>query len=76
MKVSLGRWLITNIAVIKDSNDFESSGTSPSFSVPDKLVKKVLSTNLSIAMDTVLCENKERHNPAGRYNFYHIMKYQ
>ncbi len=62
---SLGRWMITNIAVIEDRNDFESYGTSPSFPVPDNLVKKVLDTNLSIAMDTVLGEDKERHNHAG-----------
>lgn len=62
---SLGRWMITNITVIEDENDFESYGTSPSFPVPDNLVKKVLDTNLSIAMDTVLGEDKERHNHAG-----------
>lgn len=61
----LGRWMITNIAVIEDKNDFESYGASPSFPVPDNLVQKVLDTNLSIAMDTVLGEDKERHNHAG-----------
>lgn len=58
----LGRWMITNIAVIEDNDDFESYGTSPSFPVPDNLVQKVLDTNLSEAMDTVLGEDKERHN--------------
>lgn len=60
-----GRWMITNIAVIEDNEDFESYGTSPSFPVPDKLVQKVLDTNLSEAMDTVLGEDKERHNHSG-----------
>ena len=35
----LGGWMITNIAVIEDNNDFESCGTSPSFPVPDKYVE-------------------------------------
>ena len=61
----LGRWMITNIAVIEDNEDFESYGTSPSFPVPDNLVQKVLDTNLSEAMDTVLGEDKERHNHSG-----------
>lgn len=58
----LGRWMITNIAVIEDNKKFESFGTSPSFPVPDNLVQKVIDTNLSEAMDTVLGEDKERHN--------------
>ena len=61
----LGRWMITNIAVIEDNKKFESYGTSPSFPVPDNLVQKVLDTNLSEAMDTVLGEDKERHNHSG-----------
>ena len=61
----LGRWMITNIAVIEDNGDFESYGTSPSFPVPNNLVQKVLDTNLSDAMDTVLGEDKERHNHNG-----------
>lgn len=32
--------MITNIAVIEDNEEFESYGTSPSFPVPNKLVKK------------------------------------
>lgn len=61
----LGKWMITNIAVIEDNANFESYGTSPSFPVPDNLVQKVLETNLSEAMDTVLGEDKQRHNHRG-----------
>ena len=61
----LGRWMITNIAVIEDNEDFESYGTSPSFPVPDNLVQKVLDTNLSEAMNSRLGEDKERHNHSG-----------
>jgi len=37
----LGRWMITNIAVIEDDDKFESYGTSPSFPVPDRLVQEI-----------------------------------
>ena len=57
--------MITNITVIVDNKDFESYGTSPSFPVPYNLVQKVLDTNLSEAMDSVLGEDKERHNHSG-----------
>lgn len=61
----LGRWMITNIAVIEDDENFESYGTSPSFPVPDKLVDDVIKTDLSQVMDKVLGEDKERHNKKG-----------
>ncbi len=32
----LGKWVIINIAVIKDEKGYESWGTSPAFPVPDK----------------------------------------
>ncbi len=62
---SLGRWMITNIAVIEDNNDFESYGTSPSFPVPDKLVDDIISTDLSKVMDKVFEKDEERHNKGG-----------
>lgn len=62
---SLGRWMIINIAVIQDNNNFESYGTSPAFPVPDKFVKEIISTDLSKVMDKVFEEDKERHNRGG-----------
>lgn len=62
---SLGRWMITNIAVIEDNNDFESYGTSPSFPVPERLVQDVIDTNLSEVMDKVFTKDEERHNKGG-----------
>ena len=62
---SLGRWMITNIAIIEDNNEFESYGTSPSFPVPDKLVKDVIDTDLTQAMNKVLPKDDERHNKGG-----------
>ena len=62
---SLGRWMITNIAVIEDNTDFESYGTSPSFPVPDRLVKDIIDTDLSQVMNTVFSKDDERHNKGG-----------
>ena len=62
---SLGRWMITNIAVIEDNAKFESYGTSPSFPVPDKLVKDIIDTDLSQVMNKVFTKDDERHNRGG-----------
>ncbi len=62
---SLGRWMITNIAVIEDNNNFESYGTSPSFPVPDRLVQDVIDTDLSQVMNTIFEKDEERHNKGG-----------
>ena len=62
---SLGRWLITNIAVIEDNSDFESYGTSPSFPVPDRLVKDIIDTDLSQVMNKIFGKDDERHNKGG-----------
>lgn len=61
----LGRWMITNIAVIEDNNNFESYGTSPSFPVPDRLVKDIINTDLSQVMNKVFTKDDERHNRGG-----------
>lgn len=62
---SLGRWMITNIAVIEDNNDFESYGTSPSFPVPDRLVKDIIATDLSQVMNEIFTKDDERRNNGG-----------
>ncbi len=62
---SLGRWIITNIAVIEDNKGFESYGTSPSFPVPDKLVQDVINTDLSQVMNKIFEKDEERHNKGG-----------
>ena len=62
---SLGKWMITNIAVIEDNNNFESYGTSPSFPVPDRLVQDIIDTDLSQVMDTIFEKDEERHNKGG-----------
>lgn len=61
----LGRWMITNIAVIEDNTDFESYGTSPSFPVPDRLVKDIIDRDLSQVMNQIFTKDDERHNKGG-----------
>lgn len=65
---ALGRWMITNIAVIEDNNGFESYGTGPSFPVPDSLADEVIKTDLSKVMDIVLSKDEDRHNKEGGIN--------
>ena len=62
---SLGRWMITNIAVIEDNNKFESYGTSPAFPVPEKLVQDIINTDLSQVMNKIFDKDEERHNKGG-----------
>lgn len=62
---ALGRWMITNIAVIEDNSNFESYGTSPSFPVPDKLVEDIINTDLNQVMNKIFEKDEERHNKGG-----------
>lgn len=61
----LGRWMITNIAVIEDNDKFETYGTSPSFPVPDKYVNDIINTDLSEVMNHVFGKDDERHTKGG-----------
>lgn len=61
----LGRWMITNIAVLEDNGNFESYGTSPSFPVPERLVEDIINTDLSKVMDSIFGKDEERHNKGG-----------
>ena len=71
---SLGRWMITNIAVVEDNNEFESYGTSPSFPVPDRLVNDVINTNLSEVMNNMFTKDDDRHNKGGGIQQCHQFK--
>ncbi len=61
----LGRWMITNIALIEDNKEFESYGTSPSFPVPERLVQDIINTDLSQVMNNIFEKDEERHNKGG-----------
>ena len=62
---TLGRWMITNLAVMEDDGDFESYGTSQSFPVPERYVQDIIDTDLSQVMNKVFGEDSERHNKGG-----------
>lgn len=61
----LGKWVIINIAVIKDKNGYESWGTSPAFPVPDKYVDEIISTDLGKVMDKIFEQNDLRSGKGG-----------
>lgn len=61
----LGKWVIINIAVIKDKTGYESWGTGPAFSVPDKYVDEIINTELGIVMDKVFEQNDLRSGKGG-----------
>ncbi len=61
----LGKWVIINIAVIKDKNGYESWGTSAAFPVPDKYVNEIISTGLGQVMDKIFEQNDLRSGKGG-----------
>lgn len=61
----LGKWIIINIAVIKDKNGYESWGTGPAFPVPDKYVDEIINTELGIVMDRLFEENDLKNGKGG-----------
>lgn len=61
----LGKWIIVNVAVIKDKYGYESWGTSAGFPVPKKYVKDIIETDLGKVMDKIFNENDLRSNMGG-----------
>lgn len=61
---SLGKWLITNIAIIKDKNGRETWGTSAGFPVPNKYIKPIIEQDLGHIMDT-LFSKENLHSGTG-----------
>lgn len=61
----LGKWIIINVAVIKDKNGYESWGTSPAFPVPNKYVDEIISTDLGKVMDRIFEQNDLRSSIGG-----------
>ena len=47
----LGKWMIIQIAYIKDKNGKEGFGTSSGFPVPEKYVQEIIDTDLGQLMD-------------------------
>lgn len=61
----LGKWVIINVAVIKDKNGYESWGTSGGFPVPEKYVDEIISTDLGKVMDKIFEQNDLRSGKGG-----------
>lgn len=61
----LGKWVIINVAVVKDKNGYESWGTSPAFPVPNKYVEEIISTDLGKVMDKLFKHNDLRSGKGG-----------
>ena len=62
---SLGKWVITNVAVIKDKNGNESWGTSASFPVPQSYVDDIIATCLGEVMDNLFKETALNRGTGG-----------
>lgn len=61
----LGKWMITNIAVIKDREGNESFGTSASFPIPNKYIDEIMETNLGEIIDRIYDERDIRNKKGG-----------
>ena len=61
----LGKWVIINIAVIKDKSGYESWGYSPAFPVPDKYVDEIIEKDLGTVMDCLFQEKDLRSKKGG-----------
>ena len=62
---SLGKWVITNIAVVRDKNGKEGFGTSAGFPVPECLVDEIIATDLGKVIDRIFHENNIRAGAGG-----------
>lgn len=62
---SLGEWMITNIAVIKNKEGYMSYGTSASFPVPQKYVEEIKQSNLGDLMDRLFDETNLHSGTGG-----------
>ena len=60
-----GEWMITNIAVIENSEGIQSVSTSASFPLPRRYVEETKSTNLSEVMNKVFEKDETRHKRGG-----------
>lgn len=66
----LGKWIIVNIAVIRDRNGDYSWGTSPGFPVPSKYVDEIINTDLGKVMDKIF-ESQDLRSGKGGISFFY-----
>ena len=60
-----GIWENTNLVVIENNSGEESVALSPSFPVPERLVKEITETDFSQVMNRLFVKDEERHNRGG-----------
>ncbi len=53
----LGFWQNINIAIIKDKNGYESSGTSAGFPIPEKYIEEIKEKELGSVFDNIFQKN-------------------
>lgn len=70
----LGKWVITNIAVIKNRDGDESFGTSASYPIPDKYIDEIMETSLGEVIDKIFNEQDLR-TKKGSINFLSIKNF-
>ena len=61
----LGKWMIINVAVIKDKDGFETYGSSAGFPVPEKYVDRIIKESLGVVMDDIFKEDDLRTKQGG-----------
>jgi len=61
----LGKWMIINVAVVKDKDGFETYGSSAGFPVPEKYVERIKTESLGVVMDDIFKEDELRIKQGG-----------
>lgn len=61
----LGKWMITNVAVIADKFGKMGYGTSASFPVPEKMIEKIKTETLGNVMDELFNKNNLHSGTGG-----------
>lgn len=64
----LVEWININVAVIEDSNGFQSVGVSQGFPIPDKYIDEIKQTELGVVMDKIF-NGEELGKGKGGINF-------
>ena len=64
-EISKENWMITNVAGIESKDGTKSFATSSSFPVPDRLVKNVINTDLSVVMNSIFEGDSQRSKKGG-----------
>lgn len=61
----LGGWIDINVAVVENSEGFQTVGTSQGFSIPEKYVDEIIDTELGKVMDRIFKGTKLGNGKGG-----------